>query len=134
VDSPRHLIEVYCSFPGNCDGSKIGHGHKEEEWKPAKKKPCYSGNSITDKTVRFFSLLRIPETWKEWVAGGGAKILFFGAAKAGATSAGGAESLGAAAIGTAGKGVGLAGTGAMIVATMADFDCQIGPVEPYTEK
>jgi len=51
-----------------------------------------------------------------------------------ATSAGGAESLGAAALTTAATGLGVAGTGAMVVATMADFDCQIGPVEPYTEK
>lgn len=42
--------------------------------------------------------------------------------------------MGAAALTTAATGLGVAGTGAMVVATMADFDCQIGPVEPYTEK
>jgi hypothetical protein len=76
----------------------------------------------------------IPETWEEWVDGGAAKLGFFEAAKAGATSAGGADSLGAAAIGTTGAALGLAGTGAVVLATMADFNCQIGPVEPYTEK
>jgi RHS repeat-associated protein len=95
---------------------------------------CYGGSSLTDKTVRFFSLLRLPETWHECVVGGGSKVIFFGAAKAGAKAAGGEASLAAPVIGTAGKTLGLAGTGAMIVATMADIDCQIGPVEPYTEK
>jgi hypothetical protein len=79
-------------------------------------------------------LLRLPETWKEWVVGGAAKISIFGVAQAGARSAGGAESLGAAAIGTGGKILGLAGSAATITATMADIDCHIGPVEPYTGK
>lgn len=42
--------------------------------------------------------------------------------------------MGAAALGTGGKALGLAGSVLMIEATMADFDCQIGPVEPYTDK
>jgi len=56
------------------------------------------------------------------------------AQKAGATSAGGAESLGSAAIGTGAKILGSAGSAAIIGATMADFNCQIGPVDPYTGK
>ena len=96
--------------------------------------PCHASNSFTDKTIRFFSLWRLPETWKEWVLGGGAKYTYVKALQAGATSAGGAESAGAAAIGVAGEGLALAGSVAMVGATMADIDCQIGPVEPYTEK
>ena len=79
---------------------------------PEEKKPCYSGNSLMDKSVRFFSLLRLRDTWREWVGGGGAKLTAFGAAEAGAKSAGGAESLGAAAIGTFGKVLGVAGSAA----------------------
>jgi RHS repeat-associated protein len=97
-------------------------------------KKCYSGNSFADRGVRFFSLTRLPETWQEWAIGGGAKYAIFSSAKAGATSAGGAESMGAAAIGTAGEALAIAGSVAMVGATLADIDCQIGPVEPYTEK
>jgi hypothetical protein len=42
--------------------------------------------------------------------------------------------MGAAAIGTAGEALAIAGSVAVVGATMADIDCQIGPVEPYTEK
>jgi RHS repeat-associated protein len=101
---------------------------------PTAQQPCYGGSSLTDKTVRFFSLLRLPETWTEWVGGGAAKLTFFGAAKAGATSAGGAEGLGSTAIGIGGEVFGGAGSVAIIGATMADFNCQIGPVDPYTGK
>jgi RHS repeat-associated protein len=97
-------------------------------------KKCYGGNSFADRGVRFFSLTRLPETWQEWAIGGGAKYAIFSSAKAGATSAGGAESMGAAAIGTAGEALAIAGSVAMVGATLADIDCQIGPVEPYTEK
>jgi RHS repeat-associated protein len=65
--------------------------------------PCHASNSFTDKTIRFFSLWRLPETWKEWVIGGGAKYTYVKALQAGATSAGGAESAGAAAIEVAGR-------------------------------
>lgn len=40
------------------------------------KQPCYDSNSYIDKTIRFFSLTRLPETWKEWVLGGGAKYAY----------------------------------------------------------
>jgi hypothetical protein len=76
----------------------------------------------------------LPTASQEWVLGGGAKYTYVKALLAGATSAGGAESAGAAAIGVAGEGLALAGSVAMVGATMADIDCQIGPVEPYTEK
>jgi hypothetical protein len=84
--------------------------------------------------VRFFSLVRLPETWTEWVYGGAAKLGFFKAAEAGAKSAGGAGSMGAAALGTGAKVIGFAGSIAMVSATMADIDCHIGPVVPYTQK
>jgi RHS repeat-associated protein len=120
--------------PGPGGGNNSGPANNRQNPQPQPPKPCYGGNSRTDKAVRIFSLLRLPETWKEWVVGGAAKISIFGVAKAGARSAGGAESLGAAAIGTGGKILGLVGSAATITATMADIDCHIGPVEPYTEK
>jgi RHS repeat-associated protein len=101
---------------------------------PQPRKKCYGSNSITDKAVQFFSLLRLPETWEEWVGGGVAKISFVWVAQAGAKSAGGAESLGSAAIGAGATFIGYAGSAAIIGATMADLNCQIGPVEPYTGK
>jgi hypothetical protein len=116
------------------DAVAANNGQLDQWQRYQSQKQCYSGSSLVDKTVNFFSLLRLPQTWGEWALGGGSKLVFFGAAKAGAKSAGGAESLGAAAIGTGGKLLGLAGSGAMAVTTMADFNCQIGPVEPYTEK
>jgi hypothetical protein len=93
---------------------------------PKPQQTCYGSNSLVDKTVRFFSLVRLTQTWGEWALGYGSKLAWFGAAKGGAQAAGGEESLGAAAIGTGGKIVGLAGTGAMIGATIADTRCQIG--------
>jgi len=78
--------------------------------------------------------VRLAQTWGEWALGGASKLGWFGAAKAGAKAAGGEESLGAAALGTGGKALGIAGSALMAEATMADIDCQIGPVEPYTEK
>jgi RHS repeat-associated protein len=114
--------------------SKKGTNSCSQPAVPKPQQPCYSSNSFTDKSVRFFSLLRLPETWEEWVAGYGAKLSFLKVAQAGARSAGGADSLGAGAIGTGGMVLGSAGSAVIIGATMADFNCQIGPVDPYTEK
>jgi YD repeat-containing protein len=93
---------------------------------------CYGGDSYIDKTIRFFSLARLPETWKEWVLGGGAKYAYVKALQAGATSAGGAESAGAAAIGVGAEVVGTAGTVTIVVATGDDIVCRYlgGPIEP----
>jgi RHS repeat-associated protein len=95
---------------------------------------CYAGNSLTDKGVRFFSLVRLPETWAEWLVGGAAKFGLFETAVAGAKSAGGAGSLGAPVIKTIGKGLAELGSIATVGATMADIACSIGPVVPSTEK
>lgn len=105
---------------------------------PQTKQPCYGRNSLRDKEVRFFSLLRLGQTFEEWILGGASKLLWFGAAKAGAKAAGGAESLGAAFLGTAGKGLGYAGSALVLEATASDASCQtegasnllFAPLEP----
>jgi RHS repeat-associated protein len=93
--------------------------------KPQPPKPCYSGNSVRDREVRFFSLVRLGQTWGEWVLGYGAKLTWFGAAKTGAKAAGGAESMGSAALTTGVKGLGLAGTVLIVDATAADLGCMM---------
>jgi RHS repeat-associated protein len=98
---------------------------------PSKPKPpCFGSNSPIDKAVRFFSLVRLPETWEEWVLGYDAKLLFFTMLKKGAASAGGAEGAGSAAIGAAGEGLAVAGSAAMVGATAADAWCQTGLIGP----
>jgi RHS repeat-associated protein len=141
---------LYASWTGSSGGTGTSDGaagtgspnngkQPQQPQQPQQpKKPCYSGNSLRDKEVRFFSLLRLRQTWDEWALGGGSKLVWFGAAKAGAKAAGGQESLGVTALGTGGTALGLAGTAAMVEATKADASCQTGgfsdlllaPLEP----
>ena len=116
----------------HADKDKAAENKGPQQAQPGKpQQPCYGTNSPLDKAVRFFSLLRLPGTWKELIVGGGVKVLFFESAKAGATSAGGAESMGAAAIETTGKILGAPGAAATFAATAADAKCQIGgSIEP----
>jgi RHS repeat-associated protein len=112
-------------MPGGCTNYVMKDcGASSDGQKP--KSLCFAGNSLKDKAVRTFSLLRLAETWREWVFGAGAKITFFNVAQAGARSAGGPESLGSAAIGSAGEALGTAGTAATIAATAADVSCHVG--------
>lgn len=118
-------------------GSAANNGTPQTPQQPKPQQPCYGGNSLRDQEVRLFSLLRLAETWKEWVTGFGAKYGYFKVATAGAKAAGGEESLGATAIGTGGKALGIAGTALTIEATVADANCQspgsamlIAPLEP----
>ncbi len=84
--------------------------------------------------MRFFSLVRLPQTIGEWILGGGTKFAIFKAAQAWAKSAGGEESMALPYINGTGAALSLAGMGATGVATIMDLRCQMGadvnPIEP----
>jgi hypothetical protein len=88
---------------------------------------CYGSGSLFDQGIRTFSVLRLADTWNEWLWGGASKAAFIGGGQAGATAAGGAESATAATFGAIGKGLARAANAGVIYATAADALCRFGP-------
>jgi len=146
------LLPAASIYPTGCFVSVVNYGQQnatnngrkppQTPQPPKPPKPCYSGNSFRDREVRFFSLVRLGQTWEEWLLGYSGKLGLFGVLKAGAEAAGGPgtqvvtisktaaetaagaeSSLGSATITTGAKGLGLAGSALMIDATAADLSC-----------
>ena len=130
----QQLCESGGCFQMDGSGSAANNGQPQTPQQLKPQQPCYGSNSLTDKAVRFFSLVRLPQTLGEWILGGGTKYAVFKAAQAGATSAGGEESMALPYINGTGAALSLAGMAATGGATVMDARCKIGadvnPIEP----
>ena len=137
ASSGLSITQITASAPTSSSSGGQGganNGQLQTPQQPKPQQPCYGSNSLTDKAVRLFSLVRLPQTLGEWILGGSSKFAFFKAAQAGATSAGGEESMALPYINGTGAALGIASMAATGGATIMDARCQIGadvnPIEP----